>query len=117
QRLRLPEVPDPGDAALVEQGVADLARRGLRAQPLDHPVEVGRLGEDVRPEQPDAPLVAPELEHRPVPEHTLVRVAAQHEPRLPDASGAARLDAPAAAHPQMAVELEPAVEAQQEILP
>ena len=40
-----------------------------------------------------------------------------HEPRLPDAPRAARLDAPAAVHPQVAVQHEPALEAEQEVLP
>ena len=76
----------------------------------------GGLGEDVRAERRDAPSVAAELEHRPVPEHGLVLVAAEHEPRLAAAVRAARIDTPAAVHPQVAPQHEPALEAQQHVL-
>ena len=61
----------------------------------------------------EAPGVAAELEHRPVPEHRLVLVAAQDEPRAAAAARAALLDPPAARHPQVAAEHEAALEAQQ----
>jgi hypothetical protein len=61
KRLGFPQVADPGDEALVEQHVADLALRVLRAQASQHRVEVGRLAEDVRPETSRDAAV--ELEH------------------------------------------------------
>ena len=97
ERLRLPEVPDPGDEPLVEEGVADLALLRPGAQPREHRLEVGRLAEDVGPE-PRRAANAHELEHGAVPEHGLVLGAAQHEPRLPCARGAPLLDAPAPLH-------------------
>ena len=61
--------------------------------------------------------VGRELEHRPVPEDGFVLVAAQDQPRPPAAARAALLDAPAAGHPQVAAQHEPALEAQQHVLP
>ena len=58
ERLGAPDVPDPGDQALVEQRVAELARRMLAAQARDHRLEVGRLGEDVRAEPPAGAVAA-----------------------------------------------------------
>ena len=92
ERLRLPDVPDPRDEALVEQRVAELAGLVLAPQVRDHAGEVERLGEDVRPEAARAALG--ELEHRPVPEHRLALGAGEHEPGLAVQLGAA-LDAPA----------------------
>ena len=43
--------------------------------------------------------------------------AAEDEPRPAGATGAARLHPPAAGHPQVAAEHEPALETEQEILP
>lgn len=90
-------------------------RRDDRADPHDHLVDVGRVVEDVGAEVRDAGVAA-ELEHGPVPEDALVHIAAQDEPRQPDAARAARLDAPASVHPQVAVQHEPALESQQQVL-
>jgi DNA-binding transcriptional MerR regulator len=117
QRLRLPEVADPGDEPLVEERVADLTLPRLGAKALDHRIEVGRRVEDVRAEMRDAGAVTAQLKHGPVPEDALVRLAPQHEPRLPDAARAALLDAPAPGHPQVALEHQPALEPKEEVLP
>jgi MerR family transcriptional regulator, light-induced transcriptional regulator len=116
QRLRLPHVPNARDDALVEQRVADLAPRRLRAETREHPVELGRLREDVGTEMRRPPAVAGELEHGPVPEHRLMLGAAQHEPRQTAPLHPAPLDAPAAVHPQVAAQHKPAVEVEQEVL-
>jgi len=57
------------------------------------------------------------LQHGAVPEHGLVLAAAQDEPRLPRPCGTATLDAPAAAHPQVAAQNEAPVEVEEEVLP
>jgi signal transduction histidine kinase/HAMP domain-containing protein len=117
QRLRLPDVPDAGHEPLIEHSVADVAvlRRGAEA--LEHRVEIRWAREDVRAKASAHEGAAPELEHGAVPEHGLVRVAAQHEPGAPDPPRATRLDAPAARHAQVAAQHEPALEVQQEVLP
>ena len=117
ERFRLPHVPDPGDEALVEERVANGALLALGAQPPEHRVEVRREAEDVGPELRDPARVTRELEHRPVPEDGFVLVAAENEPRAPAAACAAGLDAPAAVHSQVAAQHEPALEAQQHVLP
>jgi hypothetical protein len=116
ERLGAPHVPDAGDEPLVEESVADLAAACLAAEPLDHPVELGRDIQDVRPEAAQSSLVAHELEHGPVPEDGLVLVAAQHEPRPAHPLRALPIDTPAAGHPQVAAQDEPTLEAEQEIL-
>ena len=97
--------------------LADRARRRRRAQPLEHRLVVGRVAEDVRAEPADRRVRPRELQHRAVPEHRLVLGAAEDEPRPARRAGAARLHAPAAGHPQVAAEDEPALEAEQEVLP
>ena len=72
QCFRLPHVPDACDDALVEHGIADLARPRLDVEAREHRVELGWLREDVRAKVRRAPAVACELEHRAVPEHRLV---------------------------------------------
>jgi hypothetical protein len=99
---------------LVEQGVADLPAR-LATEVRHHPVEVGVGSEDVWAEPPNRPRG--QLEHRPVPEHSLVLHAAQHEPRSPQERRPAGKDAPAASHTQMAAQHHPALEAKEEVLP
>ena len=77
--LGLPQVADPGDHPLVEQRVADRARRVVLAQPPEERglVELGR--EDVRAELREAPVEAGaggghQLEHRAVDlRHDLAR--------------------------------------------
>ena len=69
-------------------------RRVGAAHAREHRVEVGRRGEDVRPEPRERARV--QLEHGPVPEHALRARAAQHEPRPADARLAARPHRPSA---------------------
>jgi signal transduction histidine kinase/HAMP domain-containing protein len=117
ERLRLPEIADPGDEALVDDGLADLPLLRGVAEALEHPFEVGRLGKDVGPEPAQRAGAPNELEHRAVPEDRLVLGAAQHEPGAADPPRAARLDAPAAGHAQVAAEHEVALEAEEQVLP
>jgi MerR family transcriptional regulator, light-induced transcriptional regulator len=116
QCFRFPHVPDAGDDALVEHGVADLARLRLRSKTREHGVELGRLRENVGAEMCRASAVARELEHRPVPEHCFVLGAAEHEPRQAAPLDAAPLDPPAPVHAQVTAKHEPAVEMQQKVL-
>src|SRR5205814_9422672 len=110
ERLRLPEISDPGNELLVEQRVPDRAVLVLAAQVLGHCVEVRRVGEDVRPEPLEPAAV--QLEHRTVPEHRFVLVPTEHEPGPPDTPLAAgRRYSPAARHAQVAAQYEPSVEA------
>ena len=93
----LAEVPATGPAQ---------ARRGR--------VDVELLGQDVRAEPPAGPPL--ELEHGPVPQHSLLLLAAQHEPGTPDPLRTAPLDAPASGHPEVAPHHDPTLEAQEQIL-
>src|SRR6185312_1995582 len=114
ERLRLPDVPDPGDEALVEQRVAELAALVLAPQVRDHRGQVGRVGEDVGAQASGA---APgQLEHRPVPEHRLALGAGEHEPRLAVPHSATLDDLPAPAHAQVAAQNEAALEVEQQVL-
>ena len=74
-----------------------------------------RALEDVRPEPRERARV--QLEHGPVPEHALERLAAQHEPRLarraPSPRGRTR---PAAGHAQVRAQDDAALEAKQQVL-
>ena len=80
------------------------------------PAKVGRGGEDVRPEPRDRACV--QLEHRPVPLARLDAGAAQDEPRSATQAGRPRgHDGPAPVHPQMAVQDDAALEAEQQVLP
>src|SRR5919197_1237255 len=113
--LGLPQVPDPGDEPLTEEGVADGPVLPLGPQVPEHGVEIGRLGEDVRPQTPSDAAV--ELEHGSAPEHRRLLVAAEDEPRRPEQRTLAREHPPPALHPKVAAEDEAAVEPKQEILP
>ena len=86
----------------------------LAPQVRDHRGEVGRLGEDVRPEP--ARAARGQLEHRPVPEHRLALGAGQHEPRLAAPRAPRSTHLPAAAHAQVAAQHEAALEAQEQVL-
>ncbi|HEV8249553.1 MAG TPA: hypothetical protein VGQ15_06235 [Gaiellaceae bacterium] len=57
-----------------------------------------------------------DLEHRPVPQDGLVCVTAEDEPRPAGPRRAARLDAPAAAHPQVAPHRDAAFEPEEQVL-
>src|SRR5665213_2208861 len=77
ERLRFPDVADARHEPLVEQRVTDLALRRRGAEALEHRSDVGRAREDVGTEAArDGRAVAIELEHRAVPEHGLVLLAA-----------------------------------------
>jgi len=115
ERLRLPDVPDPGDETLVEQRFADLPPAARTPQPGDHPLEVRGIGEDVRPEAPDAARI--QLEHGSAPEHRLPRSAAQDEPWTTANRRAPLPDRPATPHPQVAPQDETAFEVKDEVLP
>ena len=84
--------------ALVEEGVAELARLIGCAEADDHRVEVGRVVHDVGAEPVDSGATAGQLEHRPVPQHRLELTAAQDEPRRARGRPPRRLHAPAALH-------------------
>ena len=115
ERLRPPEVADARDEALVEERFADCGALVCSAQLDEHPVEVGRVGEDVRPESAHVALV--QLEDRAVPQHRLVFRSAQDEPRRALASTVVSLhELPAPAHAEMAAQDEPALETEQEVL-
>ena len=85
--LGLPQVADPGDDPLVEQGVADRARRVVRAQAAQERLLVELGGEDVRPEAGD-PLVEArarvghQLQHGAVDLGDELVAAADHQPRV-----------------------------------
>src|SRR2546421_350206 len=98
------------------RGARVLALLRLGPQTPQHSGEVWRLAEDVRPKA-HRPRIPEELEHGAVPEHGLVLGAAQDEPGLSRRCAAARSDAPAAVHPQVTAQDEPAVEAQEQVLP
>src|SRR3954465_10381627 len=115
ERLRLPEVPDPGHEPLVEQDIADLTLLRPAAQARKHRLVVGGLARDVGPE-PRRATGADELEDGAVPEDRLVLGAPQHEPGLASPYRTPGLDPPAAVHPQMAAQDEAALEPEQEIL-
>src|SRR5687767_14779864 len=102
ERLRAPEISDAGDQALVEEGITHLAPAVSEAQVGDHPVEIRRLAEDVRPEPPERPPV--QLEHPPAVEHRLPVCAAQDEPGTAAHGPPARAHTPAAGHAQVVSE-------------
>ena len=85
--LGLPDVPDPGDVALVEQRVADRARRVVGAQPAQEPRE--RRTRSASTSGPSAAsrwskrraALGHQLEHRAVELDHLVTARAQHQPR------------------------------------
>jgi hypothetical protein len=74
------------------------------------------LCEDVRTESPANRAGALELEHGPVPEDCFVLGASQDEPGRPHPLCPARVDAPAAGHPQMTPCDDAAFEVEQEVL-
>ena len=78
ERLRHPHVPDPGDEALVDQTLAERARRICPAETREHRVEVGRRCEDVRTEPGERAGV--QFENRAAPEDTFELGAAEDEP-------------------------------------
>ena len=115
QGLRLPEIADARDEALVEQGVPERPPPILAAKVGEHPVEVGLGGEDVRPEAAESACV--ELQDGAAPEDGLVGRAPQDEPRTTAASCPTWNDPPAPGHAQVASEHAASFEAEQEVLP
>ena len=70
ERLGPPHVADARDEPLVEERLAERAALVRGAEAREHPVEVGRVGEDVRPEACDR--AGPSSSSTgPVPEHRL----------------------------------------------
>ena len=122
--LGLPEVADPGDGALVEQRVADPARRVVLAQAAQEGALVEALGDDVGAERGEAQVEAParlgqQLQDRAVELHDVLAVARDHQPRAPRRAMPARalgVDAPRAGHPQVRVDRQVAGEAQEQVL-
>ena len=122
--FRLPEVADAGDRALVEQRVANRARRVVVAQPPQEFVTVERRREDVGSELGEATVETPprlgeQLEQRSVELNHGRMLAAQHEPRSPRRSLPALaigMDAPGAGHPQVRMDAEIAFEAEEKVL-
>ena len=116
-------LPIPGDRALLEHGVADRPRRVVLAQPPQVALVVELGGEDVRPERRDPPVEARarlrhQLEHGAVELHDLGAGAPQHEPGgARGAAAAAGLEhAPGARHPEVRVDRQAALEAQEQVL-
>ena len=122
--LRLPDVADPGDRALVDQGVAEGARRVILANRADQQRLVEALAEDVLPERRELGVAAAarerdQLEQRAVELHDLASARLDHEPGPPRRArpALARLaDRPGAAHAQVRVEHEVALEVEQQVL-
>ena len=119
--LDLPQVADAGDRALVEHGVADRPRRVVLAQAAQEAlgVELGR--EDVGAEPAEALVEARarlghQLEHRPVELHDRAPSPPQHEPGGAGRAPRAVEHAPRAGHPQVRVDREVALEAQEQVL-
>ena len=123
--LRLPDVPDPGDVALVQQRVAERARRGRRRAAASEtarsrtrsPARRGRArpGADRSARGPSVissssgPSNCDDLVHR--------RRGARATPAAASAaSGAGRVHAPDPGHPQVRVEHQLALEVQEQVL-
>jgi hypothetical protein len=114
ERLREPHVPDPGDQPLIEERFGDELRLVEAAEATDDVGDLGLLGEQVRPEPADRTLV--EREDGTVPLLRFPRRATQDEPGTAAAGGAAPLEPPAAAHPEVAANDDAALEAKEEML-
>ena len=122
--LALPHVADAGDRALVEQRLADRARRVVLAQAAQEAPLVELGGEDVRAELGEAPVeararVGQQLEHGAVELHDLAALGPQDEPRAAGRAApalAVAVGAPRAGHAQVRVDREAAVEAHEEVL-
>jgi hypothetical protein len=115
QRLGEPHVPNACDQTLVEQGLANEARRVHLSNAWDEIRDVGVLGKEIRTEVAEWPAL--QCEHRPVPLASLPIAPAQHEPREPPQRRAARIEPPAATHAEMATEDDVAFESQEQMLP
>src|SRR3984885_1299206 len=122
--LSLPDVPDPGDVALVEERITEVSRLVVAAEPLEEAflVELGR--EHVRPERGE-PLIEPrprvrhQLEQRPVELHHLALPHPEYDPGAPRRAPpppARAVDAPHADHAKVRVEHEVALETEEQVL-
>ena len=119
-----PQVADARDRALVEQRIADRPRRVAPAQPAQEALGVELVGQHVGSERRETPVetrarLGQQLEHGPVELDDLVRRRAQHEPgapRRPAPPARPLVGAPDARHPQVGVQHEVALEAQEQML-
>ena len=105
----IPATSDWSSSASPNQRVPSAPREAR-----EHLVEPRWALEDVGAEPLERARV--QLEHRPVPEHALERLAAEHEPRLAGSRLTARPQRPASGHAQMRAEHDPALEAKQQVL-
>ena len=122
--LGLPDVADPRQIALVEQGVRGPASGLVLAQAAQEALIIELGAEHVRAEPRDAAVeararVGHQLQLGAVELDDLVVAGAQHEPgpvRRPAPALAAPVDAPAPAQAQVRVERQVAVEADEQVL-
>ena len=123
--LGLPDVPDPGDVALVEQRVAERARRVVRAQPRQEPLEVELVREHVRARArpvADRTGSAPRSSARAAARRTRPPRGRRRGTRSTPAvatgphRSARPVHAPHPDHPEMRVQHEVALEAQEQVL-
>jgi hypothetical protein len=122
--LGLPHVPDARHDPLVEQRVAEPARGVVVAKAPEDLVAVQLVREDVRPQRRQ-PLVEPgpalghQLEHGAVELDDVVLRRADHEPGAAGRAAPALTpaeDAPPAAHAEVRMQRQVAVEAQEQVL-
>ena len=99
---------------LVEEQLADRPTGVGPANRAHEHRRAGAVRDDVGPEPAGRPRV--ERQHRPVPLHRLPLPRPQDEPGPPGAIRAARLDAPATAHAQVAEHRDAALEMQEQVL-
>src|SRR6185436_14706756 len=84
--LGLPDVPDPGDVALIEQRIADRTRWIVCPQPRQKPVAIEFQREEIGPERGE-PLIEPgaalrhQLEQRSIELDDIGAASAQDKPR------------------------------------
>lgn len=108
----------PDDEALVEKRLARLTALVGGAKSGERGLQVGRLGHDVGAETAESLRpAARHLEHGAVPEDRLALAASEDEPGRPERARVRSLNAPAPARAQVAPEGQPALEAQEEVLP
>ena len=120
--LDLPHVADPGDRALVEQRVADRARRVVLAQAAQEALRVELGRQNVRAEPAEALVEARarlghQLEHRSVELHDRSLAAPQHQPGgARRRAGAPSSTRQAPRHAQVRVHRQVALEADEQVL-
>ena len=114
EQLGEPHVPDPGHEPLVEKHVAEQPGRVGGPHSRRDGGRLGRVREQVGPETEVGAVR--QTEHRAVPEPRLEPGSTQHEPWPPLRRGPRGHDAPATGHPEVAVNDDAAVEAEEEVL-